>query len=48
MDAEKLIEGYTVYTNTEELAASAQDEAPATSPAVFTITVSAATWVEGC
>ncbi|MDQ1018102.1 MULTISPECIES: LxmA leader domain family RiPP [Streptomyces] len=31
MDAEKLIEGYTVYTDAEELAASPEaDEAPAT------------------
>ncbi|MEU8652759.1 LxmA leader domain family RiPP [Streptomyces sp. NPDC048737] len=48
MDAEKLFEGYTVYTDAEELAAAPEGDAPATSPIALTVTVSLATKAEGC
>ncbi|GGX12881.1 hypothetical protein GCM10010297_37930 [Streptomyces malachitofuscus] len=47
MDAEKLIEGYTVYTDAEELAATPEnDEAPATI--ALTVATGLLTYKKGC
>lgn len=47
MDAEKLIEGYTVYTDAEELAAGPEvDEAPAT--VALTVATGLLTYKQGC
>jgi hypothetical protein len=47
MDAEKLFEGYTTYTDAEELAAAPEgDDAPATI--VLSVATGLLTWKEGC
>ncbi|MEU7042834.1 LxmA leader domain family RiPP [Streptomyces varsoviensis] len=43
MNTDQLIAGYTAYTTAEEFGASAEAEAPATTPVLSFISVSTAT-----